>query len=185
MDLGIDNIRPVLRRCLVESDSVRGIQLATSLAWFWITRGTTEGVRWLDELLASGPGNPETLGWSYFIRGFLAVLQGNWEAARPALEKSMAAARGRPRGVESALPGIAAHRLSHRRPDRSVLPARRAWPPRGDRGPAENRRAAARGLGEDSNRCRRDRHAGHEPDHQPGSRDGGRRPRCIEVRGRA
>ena len=105
MDLEIDNIRPVLRRCLVESDSVRGIQLATSLAWFWITRGTTEGVRWLDELLASGPGNPETLGWSYFIRGFLAVLQGNWEAARPALEKSMTAARdaGQPVQLANAL----------------------------------------------------------------------------------
>src|SRR6266545_4458208 len=93
MDLEIDNIRSVLRRCLAESDSVRGIQLATSLGWFWITRATTEGVRWLDLLLASGPGNPETLGWSYFIRGFLAVLQGDWTAARPALERAMRASR--------------------------------------------------------------------------------------------
>src|SRR5438067_4973714 len=93
MDLEIDNIRSVLRRCLVRSDSMRGIQLATSLSWFWITRATTEGVRWLVELLASGPGNPETLGWSYFIRGFLAVLQGDWTAARPALELAMRASR--------------------------------------------------------------------------------------------
>ncbi len=93
MDFEIDNIRSVLRRCLVRSDSVRGIQLATSLSWFWITRATTEGVRWLDELLASGPGNPETLGWSYFIRGFLAVLQGDWTAARPSLERAMRASR--------------------------------------------------------------------------------------------
>jgi predicted ATPase/DNA-binding CsgD family transcriptional regulator len=93
VELEIDNMRAVLRRCLTDGDSRNGIQLATSLAWFWITRGTTEGVRWLDELLASGPGNPETLGWSYFIRGFLAVLQGNYEAARPVLEKSMTAAR--------------------------------------------------------------------------------------------
>ncbi len=93
MDLEIDNIRSVLRRCLVRSDSRPGIQLATSLSWFWITRATTEGVRWLDELLASGPGNPETLGWSYFIRGFLAVLQGDWVAARPALEKAIVASR--------------------------------------------------------------------------------------------
>src|SRR5437870_5249164 len=93
MDLEIDNIRSVLRRCLVHSDSRPGIQLATSLSWFWITRATTEGVRWLDELLASGPGNPETLGWSYFIRGFLAVLQGDWVAARPALEKAIVASR--------------------------------------------------------------------------------------------
>ena len=93
MDLEIDNIRSVLRRCLVSSDSRRGIQLATSLSWFWITRATTEGVRWLDELLASGPGNPQTLGWSYFIRGFLAVLQGDWMAARPVLEKAIVASR--------------------------------------------------------------------------------------------
>ncbi len=93
MDLEIDNIRSVLRRCLHRSDSARGIQLATSLSWFWITRATTEGVRWLDELLASGPGNPETLGWSYFIRGFLAVLQGDWTAARPSLELAMSASR--------------------------------------------------------------------------------------------
>jgi len=92
MDLEIDNIRAILHRCLAEHDSVRGIQLATSLAWYWINRATTEGVRWLDELVASGPGNPETLGWAYFIRGFLAVLQGDWVAARPALEKGIAAA---------------------------------------------------------------------------------------------
>jgi predicted ATPase/DNA-binding CsgD family transcriptional regulator len=91
MDLEIDNIRAVLRHYLAESDSVRGIRLATALGWFWVTRATTEGVRWLDELLASGPGDPETLGWSYFIRGFLAVLQGNWTAARPALEHAITA----------------------------------------------------------------------------------------------
>ena len=93
VELEIDNMRAVLRRCLIERDSRNGIQLATSLAWFWITRATTEGVRWLDELLASGPGNPETIGWSYFIRGFLAVLQGNYEGARPVLDKAMAASR--------------------------------------------------------------------------------------------
>jgi len=93
VELEIDNMRAVLRRCLMEGDSRNGIQLATSLAWFWITRGTTEGVRWLDELLDSGPGNPETMGWSYFIRGFLAVLQGNYEAARPVLEQAITAAR--------------------------------------------------------------------------------------------
>src|SRR5438034_765980 len=39
MDLEIDNIRSVLRRCRLRSDSVRGIQLATSLSWFWIKIG--------------------------------------------------------------------------------------------------------------------------------------------------
>jgi predicted ATPase/DNA-binding CsgD family transcriptional regulator len=93
MDLEIDNIRSVLRRCLVSADSRNGISLATSLGWYWITRATTEGVRWLDELLASGPGDPATLGWSWFIRGFLAVLQGDWAAAIPSLERAVTAAR--------------------------------------------------------------------------------------------
>ena len=93
MDLEIDNVRGVLRHCLAHGDSVRGIQLATSLSWFWVTRATTEGVRWLDQLLASGPGDPATLGWSYFIRGFLAVLQGDWSAAQPVLVKAISASR--------------------------------------------------------------------------------------------
>src|SRR6202165_595563 len=93
MDVEIDNIRSVLRQCLVQSDSVNGIELATSLSWYWITRATTEGGRWLDELLAGGPGNPETIAWTYFIRGFLAVLQGDWTGARPRLELAIAAAR--------------------------------------------------------------------------------------------
>lgn len=93
MDVEIDNIRSVLRQCLAQSNSVNGIDLATSLSWYWITRATTEGVRWLDELLACGPGNPQTLAWAYFIRGFLAVLQGDWTGARPRLELAIAAAR--------------------------------------------------------------------------------------------
>ena len=93
MDLEIDNIRAVLRRCLVSSDSRNGISLATSLGWFWITRATTEGVRWLDALLASGPADPAALGWSWFIRGFLAVLQGDWAAAIPPLERAITASR--------------------------------------------------------------------------------------------
>ncbi|HET7466885.1 MAG TPA: LuxR C-terminal-related transcriptional regulator [Candidatus Dormibacteraeota bacterium] len=96
MDLEIDNIRTVLRRCLETSGKRDGIVLATSLSWFWITRATTEGVRWLEELLAL-PGRESaelpTLAWTYFIRGFLGVLQGDWAVARPALERSIATAR--------------------------------------------------------------------------------------------
>ena len=93
MDLEIDNIRAILGHCLARGDSVRGIDLVTSLSWFWITRATTEGVHWLDELLASGPGNPQTLAWTYFIRGFLAVLQGDSGAAQPVLERAIAVSR--------------------------------------------------------------------------------------------
>ena len=93
MDLEIDNVRSVLRRCLVHADFRRGIGLATSLGWYWITRATTEGVRWLDELLTSGRGHPEAPAQAYFMRGFLAVLQSDPTAAGPALERAATAAR--------------------------------------------------------------------------------------------
>jgi predicted ATPase/DNA-binding CsgD family transcriptional regulator len=91
MELEIDNIRAVLRRCRDHEDYRRGIDLATCLIWYWITRATTEGVRWLDELLAR-EANPVASPWTYFVRGFLAVLQNDPAAARPALERGVAAA---------------------------------------------------------------------------------------------
>jgi len=50
-------------------------------------------MRWLDEFLALEGGNPETRAWSYFIRGFLAVLKADPAAAKPALQAAMATAR--------------------------------------------------------------------------------------------
>ncbi len=93
MDLEIDNVRSVLRRCLIHADLERGIVVATSLGWYWMTRATTEGVRWLDELLAPGGGDLEARAQAYFMRGLLAVLQSDPDAARPALEHAVAGAR--------------------------------------------------------------------------------------------
>jgi predicted ATPase/DNA-binding CsgD family transcriptional regulator len=92
-DLQIDNIRAVLQRCLTHADFQLGIDLAASLAWYWVTRATTEGIRWLDDLLASRGGHPQARAWAYFIRGFLAVLKADPAAARPALQAAVAGAR--------------------------------------------------------------------------------------------
>jgi len=93
MDLEIDNVRCVLGRCMTYGDFASGISLAASAGWYWITRATTEGVRWLDELLASGHSDPESEAWACFIRGFLAVLQSDPAAARPMLVRAVATAR--------------------------------------------------------------------------------------------
>jgi len=93
MDLEIDNVRAVLQRCMNPTGSARGIILASCLIYYWTTRATNEGVRWLDQLLAFGPSVPEVDAWAYFIRGFLAVLQSDPTAASPALERAVAAAR--------------------------------------------------------------------------------------------
>jgi predicted ATPase len=93
LDLEIDNVRSVLQRCLTRADFPRGIDLASSLGWYWITRATAEGVRWLDELLAASPGNSQAHARAHFMRGFLAVLQADPAAARPALERAVTAAQ--------------------------------------------------------------------------------------------
>lgn len=92
-ELEIDNIRAVLRRCLARADHPRGIDIAVSLNWFWITHATTEGLRWLDELVGLGRGSPQTQGWAYFLQGFLAVLKADPARARPPLTQAVTFAR--------------------------------------------------------------------------------------------
>jgi len=92
-DLEMDNIRAVLQHCLARGDVACGLDLAASLGWYWITRATTEGMRWLDEFLARDGGDPQARGWAYFILGFLAVLKADPVAARPPLHAAVAAAR--------------------------------------------------------------------------------------------
>jgi predicted ATPase/DNA-binding CsgD family transcriptional regulator len=92
-DLEIDNVRAVLQRCAVRADARRGTELATWLGWYWITRSTTEGMRWLAEFLAAGDSDQATRAWAHFMHGFLAVLKADPAIARPALGSAVAAAR--------------------------------------------------------------------------------------------
>jgi predicted ATPase len=92
MELEIDNIRAVLHRCTNQDDSRFGIDLATCLIWYWVTRATTEGVRCLDELLARD-ATPVAHPWVYFVRGFLAVLQSDPAVATSVLARGVTAAR--------------------------------------------------------------------------------------------
>jgi hypothetical protein len=102
------------------------------LIWYWITRATAEGVRWLDELLAppDGVSMPVAPPWAYFARGFLAVLQNDPAAARPALEHAVTAARAA--GLKDALSqslamaSIAASMAGDRASSRRLLAEARA-----------------------------------------------------------
>ncbi len=92
-DLEIDNIRAVLQWFARRGDATRGTGLATSLGWYWITRATTEGTRWLDAFLGATSADAPTHGWACFIRGFLAVLKNDPPAARRWLRSAIATAR--------------------------------------------------------------------------------------------
>ncbi|MDQ6878331.1 MAG: LuxR C-terminal-related transcriptional regulator [Candidatus Dormibacteraeota bacterium] len=94
-ELEIDNIRTVLQECVARQDSTRGLDVAASMRYYWITHGTTESVRWMDLLLASGEPSPETQASAYYLRGWLSVLQADPAAARPWLARAAAVARDR------------------------------------------------------------------------------------------
>src|SRR6202023_2892172 len=91
--LEIDNIRAVLQQCLLRGDFVRGLDIAASMKYYWITHGTTESVGWLDQLLAFGEASSGTQVRSYYLRGWLSLLQGDPAAARPFIARAIAAAR--------------------------------------------------------------------------------------------
>ncbi|MDQ6789989.1 MAG: LuxR C-terminal-related transcriptional regulator [Candidatus Dormibacteraeota bacterium] len=92
-DLEIDNIRAILYECVARGDLARGLDIATSMRYYWITHGTTESTRWFDQLLASGEGSPTTLVRAYYLRGWLSLLKGDAATARPWIVRAIATAR--------------------------------------------------------------------------------------------
>jgi predicted ATPase/DNA-binding CsgD family transcriptional regulator len=92
-DLEIDNIRAVLHLCLTRGDFARGLDIAASMGYYWITHGTTESVRWLDLLLASGEPSPSTLVRACYLRGWLSLIQADAAGARPWIARAVATAR--------------------------------------------------------------------------------------------
>jgi predicted ATPase/DNA-binding CsgD family transcriptional regulator len=95
-DLEIDNIRAVLQRSIARRDLARGLDIAAAIGDFWLTRGTTEGVRWLDRLLEASDAAPETEVRACYFRGWLSLLQADPPGARDWLARGVATARGAP-----------------------------------------------------------------------------------------
>ena len=125
MDLEVDNIRSVLGRCVIHRDVARGMNLAADIRWFWATRATTEGVRWLDRLLAIGTDDPEALARAQYLRGFLAVLLVDPTAAMPALERAAVldreAGRVGPLATSLSMASIAANMAGDRASARRLI----------------------------------------------------------------
>jgi predicted ATPase/DNA-binding CsgD family transcriptional regulator len=94
VDLEIDNIRAVLQRCVARGELARGLDIAASLDFYWITRGTTESIRWLDQLLAADDASPQTEVRACFVRGWLSLLGAEPADAGRWVVRAVAAARG-------------------------------------------------------------------------------------------
>ena len=93
LDLEIDNIRSALQKCSAASDWRRGLEIATSVGYYWVTRGTTESVRWFDDLLGAADGSVDVPPRAYYFRGWLSILKGDPKSARPWLARAIASAR--------------------------------------------------------------------------------------------
>ena len=92
-DLEIDNLRAVLHRCVGRDDLARGLDIAASMRYFWITHGTTEAVRWLDQLLPARDAAPTTIVHANYVRGWMSLLQDDVVAARPWIARAVSTAR--------------------------------------------------------------------------------------------
>jgi predicted ATPase/DNA-binding NarL/FixJ family response regulator len=92
-DVEIDNLRAVLHQCVARDDLARGLDIAASMQYYWITHGTTEAVRWLDQLLPAGDAAPSTLGRANYLRGWMSLLQNDAVDAKPWIARAVAVAR--------------------------------------------------------------------------------------------
>src|SRR3989449_4227387 len=104
-ELEIDNIRAVLHQFVARGDFARGLDIAASMKYYWITHGTTESLRWLHQLLGSGKASPNTLVRANYLRGWLSLLQADPAAARPWIARAIATARetGQPAPLSESL----------------------------------------------------------------------------------
>ena len=92
-DLEIDNLRAVLHQCIAREDLARGLDIVASMRYYWITHGTTEAVRWLDQLLPAADASAPTMVRAYYLRGWLSMLQGDPAGGRPWIARAVATAR--------------------------------------------------------------------------------------------
>lgn len=81
LDVEADNIRGALRYCLADDDGAEiGLEMAAGLGRYWANRALSEGVHWIDALLERDGTDEAVRGRALFVRGYLAVTQGDHAA---------------------------------------------------------------------------------------------------------
>ena len=96
LDADHDNVRAALEFCLAEpGEAEAGLRMACDLWLYWETRGhLTEGRRFLDTLICRA-GHAQVLKVrGMWVAGYLALVQGDGDAARSLLEEALTAADG-------------------------------------------------------------------------------------------
>ncbi|WP_297343274.1 LuxR C-terminal-related transcriptional regulator [Amnibacterium sp.] len=95
LDLEADNLRGALRYCLTDLvDADVGLEMAAGLGRYWANRALSEGVHWMDSLLQRRGTDPAARARALFVRGYLAVAQGDHVAGLDAIAEAADIARG-------------------------------------------------------------------------------------------
>ena len=108
-----ENLRTALSwSCANDGNTTDGLRLASSLGWFWSTRGHyREGRRWLSILMAAVPGGQADPIRAYALRGAasLASEEGDFAEAEKLNEEALAIFRrlGDRRGISHVLNNLA------------------------------------------------------------------------------
>jgi predicted ATPase/DNA-binding NarL/FixJ family response regulator len=92
-ELEIDNIRAILHQCIARGDRARGLDIAASMRYYWLTHGTTEAIGWLDQLLETEEASAKTRVQAYYLRGWLSLIQADPPTARLWLTRAIDTAR--------------------------------------------------------------------------------------------
>jgi predicted ATPase/DNA-binding CsgD family transcriptional regulator len=94
LDLEADNVRSALGRCLVDPDGADvGLAMVAGLGRYWSNRALSEGVHWSETLLQQRGGDDALRGRALYVRGELAVTQGDHTAGLEAVREAGAIAR--------------------------------------------------------------------------------------------
>lgn len=94
LDLEADNIRAALRHCLADPDGAAlGLAMAAGLGQHWRHRAVSEGIYWIDGLLARRGGDEAIRSHALYVKITLAVVQGDRTAGLEAVAEATAIAR--------------------------------------------------------------------------------------------
>jgi predicted ATPase/DNA-binding SARP family transcriptional activator/DNA-binding CsgD family transcriptional regulator len=87
-----DNLRVALAWSLDRPEAELSLRLAAALRWFWYARGyLSEGRRWLEETLSlSDTAATQARAWALDGAGWIALFQGEFDAAKTFLEEALA-----------------------------------------------------------------------------------------------
>ncbi|MGH7687021.1 MAG: LuxR C-terminal-related transcriptional regulator [Candidatus Dormibacteria bacterium] len=94
LDREADNLRAALRQCLVDPEGADvGLAMVAGLGRYWANRALSEGVHWSDALLRQRGSDEAVRGRALYVRGELAVTQGDHIAGLGVVAEAGAIAR--------------------------------------------------------------------------------------------